>query len=167
MQNAKDTFYLTLRNRLTVLNPARQITLGGTLRPGILVEENETHTAQPPPDVFVLRWSGAAADTWLPAMLESQGCEIYYWTCGSETNLQMDRGRAMTEMDAELAAILQPQNTAKVTVNGSSNVVMNTNVFWLDPVYGSIKRDHERLQRTATVQVFSVQETLANGSKEL
>ena len=167
MQNAKDTFYLALRSRLATLNPARQITLAGVTRPGILVEENETYSTQPPPDVFVLRWSGATADSWLPAMLETQACEIFYWTCGSETNLQMDRGRALTEMDAELAALLQPAQAEKVAVNGSSNTAMNTNVFWLDPVYGAVKREQERLQRTAAVQVFSLREWLSDGSNEL
>jgi hypothetical protein len=167
MQNAKDTFYLALRDRLAALNPQRQISLGGTLRPGILVEENETYKAEVPADVFVLRWSGAAVDSWLPAMLETQTCQIFYWTCGSATNLQMDRGRSLTEMDAELAAILQPAKAPKMTVNGANNTITNTNVFWLDPVYGVVKHERERLQRTAEVQVFSLQETQGDGSEEL
>jgi hypothetical protein len=167
MQNAKDTFYLALRNRLAMVNPTRQISLGGTLRPGIMVEENETYRAQPPADVFVLRWPGAAADSWLPAMLETQTCEIAYWTCGSDTNLQMDRGTSLTEMDAELAAILQPAQAEKQTVVGTVDTLMSTNVFWLDPVYSAVKRERERLQRTAEVQVFSLQETFADGSHEL
>lgn len=167
MQNAKDTFYLALRDRLAALNPERQISLGGTLRPGILVEENETFRAEVPADVFVLRWSGAGVNSWLPTMLETQTCQIFYWTCGSDTNLQMDRGRSLTEMDAELAAILQPAKAVKVAVTGSANTAMNTNVFWLDPVYGVVKHERERLLRTAEVQVFSLQETNADGSEEL
>lgn len=167
MQNAKDTFYLALRNRLQALNPGRQITLAGALRPGILVEENETYTAQAPADVFVLRWSGASADSWLPATLETQSCEIFYWTSGSDTNLQMDRGRALTEMDAELATILQPAQAPKVLVNGASTLAMSTTVFWLDPVYGAVKHERERLERSAAVQVFSLREALVDGSTEL
>jgi len=167
MQNAKDTFYLTLRNRLAALNPARTIALAGKQRPGILVEENETPVAQRPPDVFVLRWTGAAVDHWLPAMLETQTCEICYWTRGSDTNLDMDRGRLLTEMDAELASILQPPLAQKVVVAGTTDLAMNTNVFWLDPTYAAAKRDGERLVRTATVQVFSLLETLSNGSEEI
>jgi hypothetical protein len=167
MQNAKDTFYVALRNRLAVLNPARMITLAGKLRPGIMVEENETPVAQRPPDVFVLHWTGAVVDHCLPAMLEAQTCEICYWTRGSDTNLDMDRGRLLTEMDAELASILQPAATPKIAVAGATDVAMNTNVFWLDPTYAPAKRNGERLVRTATVQVFSLQETLSNGSEEL
>jgi hypothetical protein len=167
MQNAKDTFYLALRNRLAVLNPALTITLGGVVRPGILVEESETPTAQMPSDVFVLRWSGAAVDTQLPAQLESQTCEIWYWSRGSDTNADMDRGRLLTEMDAELTAILEPPNTGKLVVSGTMDLAMNTNVFWLDAVYAPVKRDGERLLRIATVQVCSLQETLSNGGEEL
>lgn len=167
MQNAKDTFYLALRNRLATVNPARTITIAGVQRPGILVEENETPTPQMPADVFVLRWTGAAVNTQLPAMLEQQACEICYWTRGSDTNMDMDRGRNLTEMDAELAAVLQPQNTPKLSVTGGKDLPMDTNVFWLDPTYAPAKRDGERLVRSATVQVFSLQESLSNGGEEL
>ena len=42
MQNAKDSFYMALRGRLTTINPERTVLLRGTVRPGILVEEAET-----------------------------------------------------------------------------------------------------------------------------
>jgi hypothetical protein len=79
----------------------------------------------------------------------------------------MDRGRLLTEMDAELASILQPPMAQKVAVAGATDVAMHTNVFWLDPTYAAAKQDGERLVRTATVQVFSLVETLSNGSEEL
>lgn len=168
MQNAKDTFYLALRDRLAALNPARTIMLGGVTRPGILVEENETPTAQMPSDVFLLRWTGAAMDTQLPAALEAQTCDICYWTRGSDTNADMDRGRLMTQMDAELTAILQPPNTQKVSVSSAGkDLPLNTNVFWMDATYAPVKRDGERLLRTATVLLFSLQETLSDGGEEL
>ena len=37
MQNTKDTFYITLRTRLTAVNPARTMTLRAVTRPGMLV----------------------------------------------------------------------------------------------------------------------------------
>jgi hypothetical protein len=55
MQNAKDSFYMALRTRLTAINPERTILLRGAVRPGILVEEAETPFSQLPNDVFVLR----------------------------------------------------------------------------------------------------------------
>jgi hypothetical protein len=166
MQNAKDTFYLALRNRLAVINPARTILLAGVTRPGILVQENEMPVAQPPADVYVLRWTGTGMQTQLPAALETQTCEISYWTRGSDTNMDMDRGRLLTAMDAEVAAMLQPQSTPKLTVSGATDLPMSTNVFWHDAVYSAVKRDGERLTRSATVQVFSLQEILSNGNEE-
>ena len=62
MQNAKDSFYMALRTRLTVINPERTILLRGAVRPGILVEEAEAPLSPLPSDVFVLRWTGFAAD---------------------------------------------------------------------------------------------------------
>jgi len=47
MENAKDTFYITLRNRLTSVNPNRTMLLRAVRRPGILVEEAEAPVAEP------------------------------------------------------------------------------------------------------------------------
>ena len=38
MQNAKDTFYLTLQSRLAALNPSRTVVLRGVVRPATLVD---------------------------------------------------------------------------------------------------------------------------------
>ena len=48
MQNAKDSFYMALRTRLTAINPERTILLRGAVRPGILVEEAEAPFSQLP-----------------------------------------------------------------------------------------------------------------------
>jgi hypothetical protein len=45
MQNARDTFYVRLRDRLAAVNPARTMVLRGVTRPGVLVEENELASA--------------------------------------------------------------------------------------------------------------------------
>ncbi len=166
MQNAKDSFYLALRSRLAVVNPARVLQLGAVSRPGILVEENEAPTPQPPTDVFVLRWVGLGVNQDLPAMLEAQDCEIFYWTAGSEANQQMDRGRALTEMDAELAAMLQPEFTQKQSVGSQATVTMATNIFWGGATFRDVQRQGLRIGRTATVRVYSLQEQLQNGSVE-
>ena len=55
MQNAKDSFYMALRTRLTTINPERTILVRGAVRPGILVEEAEAPFNQVPNDIFVLR----------------------------------------------------------------------------------------------------------------
>ena len=52
MKNAKDTFYVALRDRLAAVNPARTFVLRGVVRPGIMVVENEMVSAELPADVF-------------------------------------------------------------------------------------------------------------------
>jgi hypothetical protein len=48
MQRAKDTFYITLRDRIAALNPARTVLVRGVVRPAVLVEENELAVDFPP-----------------------------------------------------------------------------------------------------------------------
>ena len=76
MQNAKDSFYMALRTRLTAINPERTILLRGAVRPGILVEEAEAPFSQLPNDVFVLRWLGLGADMNLSSTMAAEECEI-------------------------------------------------------------------------------------------
>ena len=93
MQNAKDSFYLALRTRLAAINPERTVLLRGALRPGILVEEAEAPTAQPPADVFVLRWLGLGVDMDLSSTMTAEECEILYSTCGTQAFGGLDRDR--------------------------------------------------------------------------
>ena len=115
MQNAQNTFYIALRNRLAALNPNRTIYLRGITRPGILVESNELVTPQPRSDVFVLRWIGLHNDPYLPEILLQMQCEIEYVTEGKTGNLGMDRGTMLAEMDAELMSMLRPACTQKMS----------------------------------------------------
>jgi hypothetical protein len=92
MQNAKDSFYMALRSRLSIINPDRTTLLRGALRPGILVEEAEAPFAQLPSDVFVLRWLGLGADLDLASPLVAEECDIIYQTCGTQAFGGLDRG---------------------------------------------------------------------------
>ena len=114
MQNAKDSFYMALRTRLATINPERTILLRGAERPGILVEEAEAPFSQFPNDVFVLRWLGMAADMDLSSTMVAEQCEIVYQTCGTQSFGGLDRGRALSTMDEELMAMLQPFYTPKL-----------------------------------------------------
>jgi hypothetical protein len=158
MENAKDTFYITLRNRLAALNPDRTMVMRGLLRPGILVEENEIVSAEMPRDVFVLRWKDAAVDMQQPLALTKLQCEVVYGTDGNADNAAMDRGRLLTAMDAELAGILNPGHAVKMNYAQEPVTAMNTSLFWSDAAYGPIVSEREYLQRTATVEVFSYEE---------
>lgn len=158
MQNAKDSFYIALRNRLCVLNPERTIMLRGAARPGILVEEAEAPFAQTPSDVFVLRWAGQAADVDLASTLVAQEVEILYQTSGSQSYGGLDRGRVLSQLDGELLTLLQPFSTPKVSYVTQPPVNMSTQVFWDEPIFTPIVSQRDRLGRSARVTVYSYRE---------
>ena len=62
MQATKDSFYVTLRDRLAQANPGRTITVDGITRPAIVVVENDkpSVTAQQH-DAYYLEWGAAHA----------------------------------------------------------------------------------------------------------
>jgi hypothetical protein len=158
MQNAKDSFYLALRNRLVVVNPARTMLLRGVLRPSILVEEAEPYTAKALPDLFLLRWTALAQNQALPEALVTLECEIHYVTDGTQTGGGLDRGRMLEKMDADLTAMLAPPSTPKQDSTQTPAVVMQTLVFWTDPVFTASILTRDRIGRVATVTVYSYQE---------
>jgi hypothetical protein len=158
MQNAKDSFYMALRTRLTSINPERTILLRGTVRPGILVEEAEAPFSQFPSDVFVLRWLALGADMDLPLTMAAAQCEVMYQTCGTQSFGGLDRGRALSEMDEELMAMLQPFFTPKLNYTATPPAAMLTNVFWDEPSFAPAAVQRDRLSRTAGVVVYSYEE---------
>jgi len=158
MQNAKDSFYMALRTRLAVINPERTILLRGTVRPGILVEEAEAPFSQLPNDIFVLRWQGVGVDLDLGSMMAAEQCEVIYQTCGTQSYGGLDRGRLLSGMDEELAAMLQPFYTPKLNFTATPPAAMLTKVFWDEPVFGSIVIQKDQLSRSANVMVYSYQE---------
>jgi hypothetical protein len=158
MQNAKDTFYITLRNRLTTVNPGRMMTLRGIVRPGILVEEAEAPMAQLLLDSFVLRWTKSVADTQLPSILAQMTCEIHYASAGTQGNSGLDRGRALEEMDDELLRMLCPSSTVKMNYSQTPASQMGTSIFWSQATFAAGAATRERIGRVATVEVFAFQE---------
>jgi len=158
MQNAKDSFYMALRTRLVAVNPERTILLRGSVRPGVLVEDAEAPFSQLPNDVFVLRWLGLNVDTDLAATMASETCEILYQTCGTQSFGGLDRGRALSAMDEELVAILQPYYTPKLNYIASPPAAMLTQVFWDEAVFMAIATQRDMLSRSAKVMVYSYQE---------
>ncbi len=158
MQNAKDSFYMALRNRLVTVNPERTCLIRGAARPGILVEEAEAPFAQLPTDVFVLRWLAMGVDVDLSATMAAAQCEILYATCGTQSFGGLDRGRALSEMDEELLAIVQPFFTPKLNYEATPPAAMLTKVFWDEPAFTPIVTLRDRLSRSASVVVYSYQE---------
>lgn len=158
MQNAKDSFYMALRTRLTTVNPVRTILLRGAVRPGILIEEAEAPFSQLPHDVFVLRWLGLAADMDLPTTMASEECEILYQSCGTQSFGGLDRGRALSQMDEEVIAIIQPFCTPKLNYAATPPAAMLTQVFWDEPEFTPIVVLRDQLSRSVKVAVYSYQE---------
>ena len=160
MQNAKDTFYATLRDRLAALNPARTMVVRGATRPAVLVEENELVSSATAADIFRLRWTTLKVDSAAALPLVAMTCEIRYATAGNAGNGGMDRGRLLAAMDQELAAALAtaPQNATKTSYSATGATPQATSLFWSDPVFGAATVTDERLERMATVEVFSHQE---------
>ncbi len=158
MENARDTFYIALRNRLSVLNPTRTILLRGVRRPGVLVEANESVVAHLPADVFVLRWTGVNVDEGHSMPLAQQVCEIAYATEGTTDAGGLDRGRALAAMDAEVLAALQPANTQKLDYSKAPAAAMATRIFWSAPGFGDCMTARDRVSRTVKVTVFSYEE---------
>jgi hypothetical protein len=158
MQNAKDSFYVSLRTRLASINPERTILLRGAVRPGILVEEAEAPFSQLPNDVFVLRWLGLGVDLDLGSSMAAEECEVVYQTCGTQSFGGLDRGRSLSEMDEELLAILQPFYTPKFNYTLTPPSVLLTQVFWDEPGFAPIVIQRDRLSRSARMMIYSYQE---------
>jgi hypothetical protein len=158
MQKAKDSFYMALRARLATVNARRTILLRGAERPGILVEEAEAPFSPLPSDVFVLRWLGMGAEIDLATTMVAEECEIVYQTSGSQSYGGLDRGRALSAMDAELLSILAPYVTAQVDYSTATPTTLLTRVFWDEPVFGAVAVQRDRLSRAAKVMVYSYEE---------
>jgi hypothetical protein len=158
MENAKNSFYIALRNRLAEVNPARTIFLRGVSRPGVLVEENELVTTKPPNDIYRLRWTKLSVNRQMPAALEQISCEIRYSTAGTSANGGMDRGQCLAAMDDELMQMLQPCSTPKMSYTQSGSTAMATNVFWTAPAFEAVSEAQGVLTRAVAVDVFSLQE---------
>ncbi len=164
MENTRDTFYVALRDRIAAVNPGRTIVVRGVTRPGVLVEENELANSNQPADTFCLRWGKMQVDTAGPMPLVAMACEIRYATDGTAGNGGMDRGRLLAGMDGELIAALgaSPRTVPKMNYAGVSPgvaaVAMATNIFWGEVTFAAEQTSGERVERIATVEVYSYQE---------
>lgn len=163
MQFAKDSFYATLRDRLSQHHPARVITINGAQRPAVLVAENAPATAAPAPlDCFIVTW---AAPAFVQAVAPNQAlwrieCHIAYSTAGSDA-ANSDRGRSLAALDQDMAAIAQPRNTPKRNHTVTPSADLGTNIFWSDPRFGASAASSNALSRVAQFTVFFFSEVTA------
>jgi hypothetical protein len=169
MQFTKDTFYITLRNRLATVNPSRVITLNGATRPAVVVAENELVVpVKPLPDAFYLEWGMAQAvpnQTGDHAIF-SLDCVISYHTFGTAES-GVDRGRSLAALDTELLNISQPGTAPKCDYTQTPAASLGTSIVWTTPQLGKVAGSEAprqeglprgtsgiRLERTAGVKVF-------------
>jgi len=169
MQFTKDSFYMTLLERLVALNPQQMVTLNGTTRPAIIVAENELVVPIVPlPDTFYIEWGAAQV---VPRQVGSKAllamdCIISYHTFGTAES-GVDRGRALAALDMELLSICQPPSTSKEDYSQSPSVDLGTKISWTQPslgkVLGSEAAKNEglprgtegvRLERSASLKVL-------------
>ena len=169
MQFTKDTFYITLRDRLATLNPARMILLNGVTRPAIVVAENEVVVpVKPLADAFYIEWGAVQAvpqQTGNRAIFSLE-CLISYHTFGSVES-GVDRGRTLAALDTELIGICQPAAAAKRDYSQTVPGDLGTSIVWNSPQLGKVVGSEAprneglprgtagvRLERTASLKVF-------------
>lgn len=159
MQNAKDSFYIALRDRLAAFNPYRTIVVRGATRPAIVVPENELDCeAELPQEAFLLLWANEEIDFSEPLPLHSMPCKIQYTTQGTKELSGMDRGRVFAAMDRELLNMLQPCTAAKQNYTTTPAIVMQTAIFWSSASFGKAEIAEGAITRTVAVNVFAYQE---------
>jgi hypothetical protein len=84
---------------------------------------------------------------------------VLYSTLGTQSFGGLDRGRALSEMDEELVAMLTPFWTPKLNYSATPASAMLTKVFWDEPAFGAVTVLRDRVSRTARVVVYSYQES--------
>lgn len=160
MQFTKDSFYMTLRDRLTAANPERTIDFSGQTRPAVVVVENEcAGTTADLMETYLIEWQhGERSESRGPASI---GCSITFRTLGGEALCGRDRGRMLAELQEELSEILQPAVAEKIDYCDSVLKGLGTKSFWTIPQFGEVETDGARLTCRATLQVCFFPEVTA------
>jgi hypothetical protein len=155
MQPTKDSFYVTLRDRLAASDPQRTMTLNGVTRPAILVLENEAPAAASTPGAFCLRWGSARPAQTSTSPLLAMECTVSYRSSGTLANSEFDRGRELGSMDADLLTICAPRCAAKCDYSGGSAAPLGSMLFWTRPLLAAAKEaDGQFVGREASITVY-------------
>ena len=136
MQAAKDSFYMTLRERLTALNPARTMVIDGVTVPAIVVRENmEPRFGEAQPGAFYVDFGDILIAESTRPML-GLDCHIWYGSEGSG-GTGVDRGRGLAEMDDELVRICDPPHTEMLDYSQTPSADLGSGIFWTAPEMGN------------------------------
>jgi len=132
MQATKDSFYVTLRDRLAQAYPGRTITVDGITRPAMVVVENDKPSVTSRQhDAFYLEWGDAQPVRPATNILMAVNCTISYSSAGTEQNGGLDRGRMAGELESELLGIFSPASTHKFDYTGEGDPSdLGTEIFW-------------------------------------
>lgn len=158
MQNAKDTFYVTLRDRLAAVNASRTVSVRGQVRPAVVVDENEMPERDADAGVFHLQWGDVSTERAGAVLLDAMECRIVFRASGANALSTLTRGREMSAMQAELDAMLLPAWAVKKRFSEDGAVAMGTNVFWCEVGERVVKVKEALLEATAVVTVMAYRE---------
>jgi len=155
MQATKDTFYITLRDRLVEVDPELTVVIEGATRPAIVVVENEPPTAQPPQnDAFYLHWGAVHPVRPASSTLMAMECTLNYTCCGESDSGGVDRGRDLGALDADLLAICAPAQAHKNDYSSGSPVDLGSYIFWSVRKLEVLRVEAKQVGRQAQVTVF-------------
>jgi hypothetical protein len=155
MQATKDSFYITLRDRLAEIDPTLTIEIDGATRPAIVVLENEpTHPVTLEDNVFYIEWGGVRSVHPESSTLAAMDCVITYSAAGQVETGGVSRGRKLAALDADLLAICMPGQTHKYDYSSGTPVELGSYIFWLAPEIKPGKTDPLRVTRNAYLTIF-------------
>jgi hypothetical protein len=155
MQATKDSFYLTLRDRLAQAYPARTISVDAVTRPAMVVVENDrpSVTARQH-DAFYLEWGETRAVRPAISTLRAMTCTIAFSSAGTEQSGGLNRGRCASELESELLAICSPAVAEKNDWTGATPTKLGSNIFWTQPVVKPVKAEAGCVGREASLTVY-------------
>ncbi len=155
MQATKDTFYITLRDRLVQVDPNLKIVIDGATRPAIVVVENEPPSSLPRQNgAFYLEWGSARSVQPATSTLEAMDCTITYASAGDPETGGVGRGRNLGALDADLLAMCTPAQAHKNDYSSGSPVDLGSYIFWAAPELKPAKVEPNQVGRQANVTVF-------------
>jgi hypothetical protein len=155
MQATKDTFYITLRDRLVQVDPKLTIVVDGATRPAIVVVENEPPSSlQRQNEAFYLEWGSARLLQPATSTLTTMDCTIAYTSVGQSDIGGVDRGRDLAALDADLLAICAPAQAHKNDYTSGSPVDLGSYIFWSAPKLEVTKAEAKQVGRQAQLRVF-------------
>ncbi len=155
MQAAKDSLYLTLRERLAASYPGRTITVGAATRPAIVVVENDqpSVTARQH-ETFYMEWGEARPVRPAISTLMAMTFTLTYASAGTEQNGGLDRGRVLGELDSEMLGICSPAVARKSDNTGANPVDLGSNIFWTVPAIRPQKAAPNCVAHEASLTVY-------------